>query len=92
MGEAQDLGPLLVWAESLIPVRDTSTDSVFQGRAIHKPIEEPQAQVQPTDQVATKSVNSSKVEAEQGEDEMVVRRTMTTYRFLPGAAVETNSG
>ena len=41
MGEARDLGPRLVWAESLVLVRDTSIDSVFQGRVIHRPIEEP---------------------------------------------------
>ena len=41
VGEAQDLGPRLVWAESLVHVRDTSIDSVFQGRTVHRPIEEP---------------------------------------------------
>ena len=41
VGEARDLGPRLVWVESLVPMRDASIDSVFQGCAVHKPIEEP---------------------------------------------------
>ena len=41
VGEARDLGPRLVWAELLVPMRDASTDSVFQGRTVHRPIEEP---------------------------------------------------
>ena len=64
---------------------DASADFVFQGRAVHRLVEEPQAQVQPTDQVAAELVNSSKVEVEQGKDEMVVRRTMTADWFLPSA-------
>ena len=64
---------------------DASADFVFQGRAVHRLVEEPQAQVQPTDQVVAESVNSSKVEVEQGKDEMVVRRTMTANWFLPSA-------
>ena len=64
---------------------DALADFVFQGRAVHRLVEEPQAQVQPTDQVAAELVNSSKVEVEQGKGEMVVRRTMTADWFLPSA-------
>ena len=80
-----DLGTWLVRAESLVTVMDASADFVFQGRAVHRLVKEPQAQVQPTDQVAAESINSSEVEVEQGEDEMVVRRTMTADWFLPSA-------
>ena len=83
VGKAWDLGTWLVRAESLVPVMDASADFVFQGRAVHRLVEEPQAQVQPTDQVTAELVNSSEVE--QGEDEMVVRRTMKANWFLPSA-------
>ena len=53
--------------ESLIPIRDASTDIVSQSRAVHKPIEEPQAQVQPAEQEAVGSVNSSEAETDQRE-------------------------
>ena len=38
VGEARDLDPRLVKAESLVPMRDASTDSVFQGCAVHSPL------------------------------------------------------
>ena len=85
VGEAQDFGPLMARAESLIPVRDALVDIVSQSRTVHRPIEEPQVQVQPIKQVASKSVNSSEAEANQGEGKMVVKRTMTLDRFLLGA-------
>ena len=60
VGKAQDLGPWLVKADSLVPVRDASTNSVFQGRAVHKPMKEPHAEVQPAEQAKVEFVNSSK--------------------------------
>ena len=41
VGKDQDLDPWLVGLESLVPARDASTNSVFQGRATHRPVEEP---------------------------------------------------
>ena len=41
VGEARDLGPRLIRLGSLLPVRDESTDSVFQGRVEHIPVEQP---------------------------------------------------
>lgn len=83
VGEAQDLGPLLVREDSLVPMRDASIDLVFQGRAVHISIEEPRAEVQPADQAKAESVHFSEAEAEQGKGEMVVKRTMTIDRYLP---------
>ena len=85
VGEAQDFGPRMARAEALIPVRDALVDIVSQSRTVHRPIEEPQVQVQPIKQVASKSINSSEAEANQGEGKMVVKRTMTLDRFLLGA-------
>lgn len=82
VGEARDFGPWLVREESLIPVRDTLANSISQSHVVHKPVEELKAQVQPTNQVAAESVNSSEVEANQGKDEIVVKRTMTIDCFL----------
>ena len=45
VGEARDLDPRLVKAESLVPVRDASTNSIFQGCAVHRPVEELSATV-----------------------------------------------
>lgn len=85
IGEAQDLGPPLARAESLVPVRDASANSIFQGRAVHRLVEESSAMVQPAKQAEVKSINSSKVEAEQEEGNMVTKRTMTIERFIPSA-------
>ena len=60
VGKAQDLGPWLVKADSLVPVRDASTNFDFQGRVIHKPVKEPHAEVQPVEQAEAEFVNSSK--------------------------------
>jgi len=87
VGKARDLDPRLVRPESPIPARDASTNSVLQGRATHRPVEEPQAEVQPANQAATESVNSSEAKTEQGEGEMVIKRTMTIDWFLPGACL-----
>lgn len=83
--EAQDFGPQISCAESLIPIKDALADLVSQSRKIHRPVEEPQAPVQTTEQAAVESVNSSDVEAGQGEGEMVVKRTMTLDCFMPSA-------
>nr|POE82860.1 hypothetical protein CFP56_28265 [Quercus suber] len=58
---------------------------VFHGRAKHIPIEEPNVEVQTKGQVVVESVDSSLegIEAKDPEADMVVRRTMTTNRFLP---------
>ena len=55
---------------------------ISQNRTIHRPIGRPQTLVQPTGQVAAEFVNSSKVETDQGEEEMVSKRTLTFKRFL----------
>ena len=39
VGEAWDLGPWQTRAESLVPMRDVSANTIFQGRAIHRPVE-----------------------------------------------------
>lgn len=45
IGETRDLGPQLIRVGSLVPVKDASADSVFQGRTIHIPVEEPRVEV-----------------------------------------------
>ena len=84
MGEAQDLGPRLTRVQSLVPMRDASTNSIFQGHPAHRPIEEPRAEAQPADQAEVESVNSSEAKTEQSEGEMVTKRTMTIDRILLG--------
>ena len=42
VGEAWDLGPYIVKAESLVPLRDTSAKTVSRNRAIHRLVERPQ--------------------------------------------------
>ena len=46
VGEARDFGPRKVRAKSLAPLRDTSVEKVSRNHAIHRLVEEPQAQVQ----------------------------------------------
>ena len=58
------LGPQLIRVGLLVPVRDGSVDSVFQGRAIHTPVEEPRLEVQDANQVKVESVDSLGVKAE----------------------------
>ena len=65
-----------------MPVKDDTADLASKNRTVHKPISELQNQVQPTGQVAAESVNSFEVEADQGEEEMVSKRTLTFKRFL----------
>ena len=66
-------------------MRDASANSIFQGRAVHRPVEEAGVVVQPTEQAKVESINSSEVKAEQEEGNMVTRRTMTMERFIPSA-------
>ena len=40
IGEAWDLGPRLIRVGLLVPTRDGSADTIFQGRAVHTPVEE----------------------------------------------------
>ena len=75
----------MIRADSLVPVRDALTNFVFQGYAVHIPVEKPRVEVQLVDQAEVELVNSSEAEVEQGEGEMVVRRTMTVDWFLPGS-------
>ena len=87
VGEAQDLGPRLTRAESLVLMRNASTNIVFQGLAVHRPVEETGAVIQPTEQAEVKAINSFEVEAEQEKGNMVTRRTMTMTmeRFILSA-------
>lgn len=85
IGEARDLGPRLIRIGSLVPVRDKSADTVFQGRAIHTLVEEHRTKVSATDQAEVESVDSFSAKAENVEDEMVVQRNMIAARFLPGS-------
>jgi len=45
VGEAQDLDPQIVRAESLVPVRDDTVDLASQNRTVHRPVSGPQTQV-----------------------------------------------
>lgn len=85
VGEAWDLGPRIVRAESLVLVRDESANLVYQNRTIHRPVGKPQTLVQPTEQEAAKSVNSSEAVTDQGKEEMVSKRRLTLKHFLPSA-------
>lgn len=85
VSEALDLGHWLVRVGSLVPVRDESADSVFQGHVVHTSFEEPRVKVQLADQVEVKSVDSLGAEAKNLEDEMVVPQNITDDRFLPGS-------
>lgn len=53
--------------------KDASVDSIFQGCAVHIPVEETRVEVRPADQEEVESKNSSGAEVEQTEDEIVVR-------------------
>lgn len=66
LGKAWDFGPRIVKVESLVPLRDASTETISRNYVVHKPVEELQAQVQveQAEQAATESVNSSEVEAD----------------------------
>ena len=83
VGEARDLGPCLIRVGLLVPIRDGTTDIVFQGRALHTPVEEQRPEVLAAEQVKVELVDSSGAEVEVVEDEMVVRWNMTADWFLP---------
>ena len=83
VGEARDLGSHLIRVGSLVPVRDELADTVFQGRALHMPVEEQRAKVLATEQAKAESVDSSSAKAMDTKDEMVVRRNMMANWFLP---------
>lgn len=57
----------------MVPEKDASVDSIFQGCAVHIPVEETRVEVRPADQEEVELKNSSGAEVEQTEDEMVVR-------------------
>ena len=42
VGEAWDLGPYIVKAESLVPLRDTSAKTVSRNQAVHRLVKRPQ--------------------------------------------------
>ena len=78
VGEARDLGPCLIRVGLLVPARDGTADIVFQGRALHTSVEEQQPEVLAAKQVKVELVDSSGAKVEDAEEEMVVRRNMTT--------------
>ena len=86
LGEAQRFGLWQIKEGSLLPVKDSLIDRVFQNQAEHIPIEEPNEEVQVEGRVVVESVNSSLegTVVEDSEIEMVVRRTMIADRVLPG--------
>ena len=77
VGEARDLDPRVIRVGSRVPVRDGSANTIFQGRAVHIPVEEPCVEVQAADQVKVRSIDSLKVEVEKASDEMIDHRNMT---------------
>ena len=91
VGEAQDLGPRIVRAKSLVPLRDTLAEIVSRNRFVHRPVERPEdpAPIQVAEPAAAESVNSSRVESDPGEDEIVTRRAMTIDRFVSGTCPTT---
>ncbi|KAL0005182.1 hypothetical protein SO802_012743 [Lithocarpus litseifolius] len=89
VGEARDLGPQLSRENSLVPVRDASANSVFQGRAIHKPVEEPYVVAQPSKQEETELINSSEVEAKQEKGNMEAAEDADREKALKDVAEAT---
>ena len=84
INEAWDLDLHLIRVGSLVTARDGLDDTVFQGRAVHTPVEEQHTETSAIEQVEAESVDSSSAEAKNAEDEMVVRRNMTVDQFFPG--------
>ena len=76
VGEARDLGPCLIRVGLLVPIRDDTTDIVFQGWALHTPVEEQRLEVLAAEQVKVELVDSSGAEVKDVEEEMVVRWNM----------------
>lgn len=83
VGEPWDLGPRLIRVGSLVPTRDGSANTVFQGRVVHTPVEEQRKEVPTTEQTEVDSIDSLGAEAKNTENEMVFHRNMTTNYFLP---------
>ena len=83
VGEARDLGLCLIRVGLLVPIRDSTADIVFQGRALHTPVEEQRPEVLAAEQVKVELVDSSGVEVEDIKEEMVVCWNMTADWFLP---------
>ena len=84
VGEAQDLSFRLVRVGLLVPAKDGSANTVFQGRTLHTPVEEQRTEVPTTEQVVVESVNSFGAKVEEPEEETVVRINMVVARFLLG--------
>lgn len=87
VGEAQDLGPHIVRAESLVPLKDTLAKIVSRNRFVHWPVQRPEdpAPIEVAKPVAAELVNSSGAKSDLGKEEMVTRRAMTIDHFVPGA-------
>ena len=84
-GEARHLGSRLVRHDSLEPIQDSSRDTVFQGRAIHIPLEAPIL----GDPNEKGSVTEEAVLEEpilpNPIEEMVQKRSMALDRWFPAA-------
>lgn len=85
VGEARDLGPRYTTAKDLALVRDASIELVSQSRRVHILIEDLEAPIQVAEPAAADSVNSLEAEADQEDNEMVVKRKMGLARFVPRA-------
>ena len=87
VGEASDLGPRIVRAKSLVPLKDTSAETVSRNRFVHRLIErlEDPALVRVTELAEAEFVNSLRAESDPGEDEMVTRWVMTIGHFVLSA-------
>ena len=85
VGKARDFGPWIVRAESLVPMRDNSVNSVFHNRIVYRLVEQPQAQVHLVEQEAVELVSFFEVDTDQGKDKMVVKQSITLDPFLLGA-------
>ena len=63
-------------------MKDKSAECMSQSHKTDIPVEGPDTPIQVAELVAAKPANPSEVEADLGK-EMVTRRTLTSYRFLP---------
>lgn len=86
IGEAQDLGPRYTTADDLAPMKDASAELLSRSRRVHVPVGEPESPIQAAELAAVKSVNFSKAEADQEDNEMVIRRKMGLARFMPSVS------
>ena len=69
--------------EDRAPVRDKSAECMSQSHKTDIPVEGLDTPIQVAELVAAEPANPSEVKADLGE-EMVTKRTLTIYRFLPG--------